>query len=92
MRSMRPSIDGVSTNDSGFVQPIRSSTVEPCERTTSTERTNPAAPASSGCGSDEPWRPQSGPVSSRTCTTLPSVAGVCEAYRSEQLNSRLTDT
>ncbi len=77
-RNRRPSIEGVSTNVSGFDQPIRIWTSEPNGRTTSTERTKPAAPASSGCGSEADARPQSGPAENRTCNASPSVAGVCD--------------
>ena len=77
-RSSLPSIEGVSTNVSDFNQPIRTWTSEPNGRTTSTERTKPAAPASSGCGSEAVVRPQSGPAEKRTCNASPSVAGVCD--------------
>ena len=77
-RNWRPSIDGVSTNVSAFDQPIRTCTSEPNGRTTSTERTNPAAPASSGDGSEAAVRPQSGPAEKRICNASPSVGGVCD--------------
>jgi hypothetical protein len=39
MRSTRPSMDGVSTNDSGRAQPMRISTSEPKGRAMSIDRT-----------------------------------------------------